>query len=44
MRSLQRIVDRGNAEWHVTPDGELHISLSSGERFLLGTRTLTRLA
>jgi flavin-binding protein dodecin len=44
IEELQHMVDGGVAEWQVSANGSLHITLLSGERFLLDAHVLTRVA
>jgi hypothetical protein len=43
IRSLQRLVDAGDARWRLTTNGDVHIALLSGETFLLGEHNLMRI-
>jgi hypothetical protein len=44
LAAIGELVDNGKAEWSRTASGEVELRLLSGEVFLLGAVTVTRIA
>jgi hypothetical protein len=38
------LVDRGHAQWRTLDDGSIELRLNSGETYLLGPKTIARIA
>jgi len=41
---IGRLVDDGHASWHLSDTGDVELRLVTGEVFLLGNTTMTRIA
>ena len=44
MTAIGELVAGGHAQWTMLDDGDVELSLNSGERFLLAERVVVRLA
>ena len=44
MAYFRDLVDHGHAEWRMLDDGSVELRLNTGETYLLGSKTIARIA